>query len=317
MITNRCIHAAATAPYERYMTTNRSIHAAAAAPYERYMTTNRGIHAAAAHPKHVAFVFQGTTQMCSIVRRSNLTPYVKMGRATTFFLALWQNKLTISSGVRVRAPKKPKFFPFFFGILVSYCFLNFWFAGRCASSAIALIPSVSWCVRLRLRWWPRESELERRTARNNTLVFTHSLCVPCTDSRPHLIPRSTIHNVPIVYIACTPCRPVMPFQTRTAAVLPGLHGRSTVTASVLFYCIEWAATSPCVCVLLYRSNESVCAGRPTLRLFVLFFIVLWLRAPIPRAACVRDDMSNLRVCYLPLCRCFLLTLLWRTAALQL
>ncbi|KAF8277884.1 hypothetical protein TcYC6_0034110 [Trypanosoma cruzi] len=49
------------------------------------MTTNRGIHAAAAHPKHVAFVFQGTTQMCSIVRRSNLTPYVKMGRATTFF----------------------------------------------------------------------------------------------------------------------------------------------------------------------------------------------------------------------------------------
>ncbi|KAF8286450.1 hypothetical protein TcYC6_0033910 [Trypanosoma cruzi] len=39
MTTNRCIHAAATAPYERYMTTNRSIHAAAAAPYERYMTT--------------------------------------------------------------------------------------------------------------------------------------------------------------------------------------------------------------------------------------------------------------------------------------
>ncbi|KAF8290663.1 hypothetical protein TcYC6_0015390 [Trypanosoma cruzi] len=59
MTTNRCIHAAATAPYERYMTTNRSIHAAAAAPYERYMTTNRGIHAAAAHPKHVAFVFPG------------------------------------------------------------------------------------------------------------------------------------------------------------------------------------------------------------------------------------------------------------------
>ncbi|EAN90334.1 hypothetical protein Tc00.1047053507859.15 [Trypanosoma cruzi] len=102
------------------MTTNRCIHAAATAPYERYMTTNRGIHAAAAHPKHVAFVFQGTTQMCSIVRRSNLTPYVKMGRATTFFLAQWQNKLTISSGVRVRAPKKPKFFSFFFW---NSCFL--------------------------------------------------------------------------------------------------------------------------------------------------------------------------------------------------
>ncbi|EAN84226.1 hypothetical protein C3747_110g4 [Trypanosoma cruzi] len=120
MTTNRSIHAAAAAPYERYMTTNRSIHAAAAAPYERYMTTNRCIHAAAAHPKHVAFVFQGTTQMCSIVRRSNLTPYVKMGRATTFFLAQWQNKLTISSGVRVRAPKMPKFFSFFFW---NSCFL--------------------------------------------------------------------------------------------------------------------------------------------------------------------------------------------------
>ncbi|KAF5213784.1 hypothetical protein ECC02_013674 [Trypanosoma cruzi] len=158
MTTNRCIHAAATAPYEIYDDESKYLRWVAAAPYERYMTTNRGIHAAAAHPKHVAFVFQGTTQMCSIVRRSNLTPYVKMGRATTFFLAQWQNKLTISSGVRVRAPKKPKFFPFFFGILVSYCFLNFWFAGRCASSAIALIPSVSWCVRLRLRWWPRASE---------------------------------------------------------------------------------------------------------------------------------------------------------------
>ncbi|KAF8280599.1 hypothetical protein TcYC6_0033530 [Trypanosoma cruzi] len=87
MTTNRCIHAAATAPYERYMTTNRSIHAAAAAPYERYMTTNRGIHAAAAHPKPVAFVSRGTTQMCSIVRRSKLSPCVKMGRATHIFFS--------------------------------------------------------------------------------------------------------------------------------------------------------------------------------------------------------------------------------------
>ncbi|EAN85574.1 hypothetical protein TcYC6_0036620 [Trypanosoma cruzi] len=159
MTTNRCIHAAATAPYERYMTTNRSIHAAAAAPYERYMTTNRGIHAAAAHPKHVAFVFQGTTQMCSIVRRSKLTPYVKMGRATTFFLAQWQTSSQCHPGRGFEPRRSLSFFPFFFfGILVSYCFLNFWFAGRCASSAIALIPSVSWCVRLRLRWWPRESE---------------------------------------------------------------------------------------------------------------------------------------------------------------
>ncbi|KAF8289115.1 hypothetical protein TcYC6_0029890 [Trypanosoma cruzi] len=97
MTTNRCIHAAATAPYERYMTTNRSIHAAAAAPYERYMTTNRGIHAAAAHPKHVAFVFQGTTQMCSIVRRSNLTPCENGSRDHIFFSSV-ANKLTIIRG---------------------------------------------------------------------------------------------------------------------------------------------------------------------------------------------------------------------------
>ncbi|RNC38540.1 mucin-associated surface protein (MASP) [Trypanosoma cruzi] len=38
-------------------------------------------------------------------------------------------------------------FNFCFLIIVFYCFLNFWFAVRCASSAIVLIPSVSWCVR--------------------------------------------------------------------------------------------------------------------------------------------------------------------------
>ncbi|RNC37967.1 putative mucin TcMUCII [Trypanosoma cruzi] len=36
---------------------------------------------------------------------------------------------------------------FSFLIIVFYCFLNLWFAVWCASSAIALIPSVSWCVR--------------------------------------------------------------------------------------------------------------------------------------------------------------------------
>ncbi|KAF5213645.1 hypothetical protein ECC02_013820 [Trypanosoma cruzi] len=35
----------------------------------------------------------------------------------------------------------------FFLIIVFYCFLNLCFAGRCASSAVVLIPSVSWCVR--------------------------------------------------------------------------------------------------------------------------------------------------------------------------
>ncbi|KAF8287384.1 hypothetical protein TcYC6_0003110 [Trypanosoma cruzi] len=62
-------------------------HAAAAAPYERYMTTNRGIHAAAAHPQHVAFVFQGTTQMCSIVRRSNLNTLRENGSRDHIFFS--------------------------------------------------------------------------------------------------------------------------------------------------------------------------------------------------------------------------------------
>ncbi|KAF5214431.1 putative mucin TcMUCII [Trypanosoma cruzi] len=39
------------------------------------------------------------------------------------------------------------YFNFCFLIIVFYCFLNLWFAVRCASSAIVLIPSVSWCVR--------------------------------------------------------------------------------------------------------------------------------------------------------------------------
>ncbi|KAF5213675.1 hypothetical protein ECC02_013787 [Trypanosoma cruzi] len=125
MTTCRIIQVAAAAPDERYMTTNRSIHAAAAAPYERYMTTNRGIHAAAAHPKHVAFAFQGTTQMCSIVRRSKLTPCVKMGRATTFFLAQWQTSSQCHPGRGFEPRRSLSFFPFFFfGILVSYCFLT-------------------------------------------------------------------------------------------------------------------------------------------------------------------------------------------------
>ncbi|KAF8284737.1 hypothetical protein TcYC6_0003000 [Trypanosoma cruzi] len=85
MTTNRCIHAAATAQYERYMTTNRSIHAAAAAPYERYMTTNRGITLRRRTLNMSLSFSRGQRKCARLVRRSNLTPYVKMGRATTFF----------------------------------------------------------------------------------------------------------------------------------------------------------------------------------------------------------------------------------------
>ncbi|EKG01058.1 mucin-associated surface protein (MASP), putative, partial [Trypanosoma cruzi] len=36
----------------------------------------------------------------------------------------------------MHAQRSPVFFNFGFLILVSYCFLNFWFAEQCASSAI-------------------------------------------------------------------------------------------------------------------------------------------------------------------------------------
>ncbi|PWU88998.1 Mucin-associated surface protein (MASP) [Trypanosoma cruzi] len=66
-------------------------------------------------------------------------------------------------------------------------------------------------VRLLLRWWPRESECERAMHRPHThSSFTHSLCVsPCMDSRPHLTPRGTHNNVPIVYMHAHPCRPLV------------------------------------------------------------------------------------------------------------
>ncbi|EKG06850.1 hypothetical protein TCSYLVIO_002030 [Trypanosoma cruzi] len=83
-------------------------------------------------------------------------------------------------------------------------------------------------VRLLLRWWPRESECERAVHRPHThSSFSLSVCVsPCMDSRPHLTPRGTHNNVPIVYMHAHPCRPVGALfcTTRTAAVLPGCMG---------------------------------------------------------------------------------------------
>ncbi|KAF8289623.1 hypothetical protein TcYC6_0020130 [Trypanosoma cruzi] len=143
MTTNRCIHAAATAPYEKIMTTNRSIHAAAAAPYERYI---RRIEVSTLRRRTLNMSRSFSRDNANVLDCSKieLNTYVKMGSRDRIFLAQWQNKLTISSGWRVRAPKKPKFFSFFFLEFLFLMLLNFWFAGRCASSAIALIPSVSW-----------------------------------------------------------------------------------------------------------------------------------------------------------------------------
>ncbi|KAF5217209.1 hypothetical protein ECC02_009936 [Trypanosoma cruzi] len=145
---------------------------------------------------------------------------------------------------------------------------------------------------LLLRWWPRESEGERAVHRPHThSSFTHSLCVsPCMDSRPHLIPRSTHIMCPLYICMHTHAGPLVLSFARHAPLPSCLAAWAEHRNCFCFVSIALSgrplSLSPCVCVLLYGSNESVCAGRPTLRLFVLFFIVLWLRAPIPRAACV-------------------------------
>ncbi|KAF5216595.1 ATPase [Trypanosoma cruzi] len=102
-------------------------------------------------------------------------------------------------------------------------------------------------VRLLLRWWPRESEGERAMHRPHThSSFTHSLCVPLHGLSPSPHPTKHTHNVPIVYIACTPmharwcsllhhthrCRPAW------------LHGRSTVTVFVLFFYFVFISHPP-------------------------------------------------------------------------
>ncbi|KAF5217483.1 hypothetical protein ECC02_009661 [Trypanosoma cruzi] len=132
------------------------------------------------------------------------------------------------------------------------------------------------CLRLLLRWWPRESEGERAVHRPHThSSFTHSLCVsPCMDSRPHLTPRSTHIMCPLYICMHTHAGPLVLSFARHAP-LPSCLAAWTEHRNC-FVSIELSgrplSLSPCVCVLLYGSNESVCAGRPTPR---LFFLVLF------------------------------------------
>ncbi|KAF5217306.1 hypothetical protein ECC02_009822 [Trypanosoma cruzi] len=149
-------------------------------------------------------------------------------------------------------------------------------------------------VRLLLRWWPRESEGERAVHRPHTHPsFTHSLCVsPCMDSRPHLTPRSTHIMCPLYICMHTHAGPLVLSFARHAPLPSCLAAWAEHRNCFCFVFIALSgrplSLSPCVCVLLYGSNESVCAGRPTPRLFVLFFLffffesllVLWVHAPI-------------------------------------
>ncbi|KAF5215889.1 hypothetical protein ECC02_011383 [Trypanosoma cruzi] len=117
------------------------------------------------------------------------------------------------------------------------------------------------------------------------------------DSRPHLTPRSTHIMCPLYICMHTHAGPLVlsfaPHAPLPSCLAAWAEHRNCFCFVFIALSGRPLSLSPCVCVLLYGSNESVCAGRPTLRLFVLFFIVLWLSAPIPR---VCDDMRNLRVC---------------------
>ncbi|KAF5214642.1 hypothetical protein ECC02_012734 [Trypanosoma cruzi] len=134
-------------------------------------------------------------------------------------------------------------------------------------------------VRL-LRWWPRESEGERAVHRPHThSSFTHSLCVsPCMDSRPHLTPRSTHIMCPLYICMHTHAGPlVLSFAPHTplpSCLAAWAEHRNCFCFVFIALSGRPLSLSPCVCALLYGSNESVCAGRPTLRLFVLLFCLI-------------------------------------------
>ncbi|KAF5214244.1 hypothetical protein ECC02_013174 [Trypanosoma cruzi] len=147
-------------------------------------------------------------------------------------------------------------------------------------------------VRRLLRWWPRESEGERAVHRPHThSSFSHSLCVsPCMDSRPHLIPRSTHIMCPLYICMHTHAGPLVLSFARHAPLPSCLTAWAEHRNCFCFVFIPLSgqplSLSPCVCVLLYGSNESVCAGRPTLRLLALLFYCFVVESTHSAGACV-------------------------------
>ncbi|KAF5214550.1 hypothetical protein ECC02_012841 [Trypanosoma cruzi] len=121
-------------------------------------------------------------------------------------------------------------------------------------------------VRLLLRWWPRESEGERAVHRPHT-HSSFPLCVsPCMDSHPHLTPRSTHIMCPLCICMHTHAGPLV-LSFAPHAPLPSCLAAWAEHRNCFFVSVALSgrplSLSPCVCVLLYGSNESVCAGRPT------------------------------------------------------
>ncbi|KAF5216613.1 hypothetical protein ECC02_010589 [Trypanosoma cruzi] len=172
-------------------------------------------------------------------------------------------------------------------------------------------------VRLLLRWWPRESEGERAVHRPHThFSFPLSLCVsPCMDSRPHLIPRSTHIMCPLYICMHTHAGPLVLSFARHAP-LPFCLAAWAEHRNCFCFCFSIALSgrplSLSLPVGLCGSNESVCAGRPTLRLFLFCFFHCFTCVVVESthsAGCVCVyDMRNLRVCY-PLLFLLLLYLL--------
>ncbi|KAF8277851.1 hypothetical protein TcYC6_0002680 [Trypanosoma cruzi] len=122
MTTNRCIHAAATAPYERYMTTNRSIHAAAAAPYERYDDESR-YPTLRRRTLNMSLRFPGDNANVLDCSKIELNTLRENGSRDHIFFSSVAKQAHNFIRVRVRAPKKPKFFfPFFLEFLFLIAF---------------------------------------------------------------------------------------------------------------------------------------------------------------------------------------------------
>ncbi|KAF5218135.1 hypothetical protein ECC02_008950 [Trypanosoma cruzi] len=121
------------------------------------------------------------------------------------------------------------------------------------------------CVRLLLRWWPRESEGERAVHRPHThSSFTHSLCVsPCMDSRPHLIPRSTHIMCPLYICMHTHAGPLVLSFARHAPLPSCLAAWAEHRNCFCFVSIALSgrplSLSLPVCVFCFTGAMRVCA----------------------------------------------------------
>ncbi|ESS60820.1 surface protease GP63 [Trypanosoma cruzi Dm28c] len=112
------------------------------------------------------------------------------------------------------------------------------------------------------------------------------------DSRPHITPRSTHIMCPLYICMHAHAGPLVLSFARHAPLPSCLAAWAEHRNCFCFYCIEWATSlSPSVCVFCFTGVMRVCvrwsSHASAFCFFVLFsFLILWLSAPIPPAACV-------------------------------